>query len=34
VWWSLTGTFAILIAHQRRHVWQARQVRKNPAFPV
>jgi hypothetical protein len=32
--WSLTGTFAILIAHQRRHVWQARQVRREPAFPA
>jgi hypothetical protein len=32
--WSLNGTFAILLAHQRRHVWQARQVRKEPAFPA
>jgi hypothetical protein len=34
VWWSLTGTFAILIAHQRRHLRQARQVRREPAFPA
>jgi len=31
--WSLNGTFAILLAHERRHIWQAREVRKNPAFP-
>lgn len=22
-----------IVAHQRRHLWQARQVRRNPAFP-
>ena len=31
--WSLNGTFAILLAHERRHVWQAREVRNDPAFP-
>jgi hypothetical protein len=32
--WTLNGTFAILLAHERRHIWQAREVRKDPAFPV
>ena len=32
--WSLNGTFAILLAHERRHIWQAREVRKDPAFPA
>ena len=31
--WSLNGTLAILLAHERRHIWQARQVRTDPAFP-
>lgn len=31
--WTLNGTFLMLLAHERRHVWQARQVRKEPAFP-
>ncbi|MGZ7080956.1 MAG: DinB family protein, partial [Thermoanaerobaculia bacterium] len=31
--WSLNGTFAILLAHERRHIWQAREVRNDPAFP-
>lgn len=30
--WSLNGTFAILLAHERRHLWQARQVRNEPSF--
>ena len=30
---SLNGTFGILLAHQRRHMWQAREVRNNRAFP-
>lgn len=30
---SLGGTFLILLAHQRRHLWQARQVRLDAAFP-
>jgi hypothetical protein len=32
--WSLNGTFAILLAHERRHLWQAREVRVDPAFPI
>ena len=31
--WSLNGTFAIMLAHERRHLWQAREVRVDPAFP-
>lgn len=31
--WTLNGTFAVLLAHERRHLWQARQVRNDPAFP-
>ena len=31
---SLGTAFAALLAHQRRHLWQARQVRKEPTFPV
>lgn len=31
--WTMNGTFAILLAHERRHLWQARQVRTNPGFP-
>ena len=30
---TLDGTFAVLLAHQRRHVWQARAVRTAPDFP-
>lgn len=26
--WSLGTTFAVMLAHERRHLWQARQVRK------
>jgi hypothetical protein len=26
--------FAIVCAHERRHIWQARQVRQHPRFPV
>jgi hypothetical protein len=32
--WSLNGTFAILLAHERRHLWQARQVLLDPSFPA
>ena len=32
--WSLNGTFAILLAHARRHIWQAREVRNAPGFPA
>ena len=31
--WTMNGTFAILLAHERRHIWQAREVRNDPAFP-
>ena len=30
---SLGQEFALLIAHEQRHLWQARQVRANPQFP-
>lgn len=32
--WSLRGMFAVLLAHERRHIWQAREVRTARAFPV
>jgi hypothetical protein len=31
--WTLGTFFAISLAHERRHIWQAREVRKEPAFP-
>jgi hypothetical protein len=31
---TLGQTFAINLAHARRHMWQARQVRQHPNFPV
>jgi hypothetical protein len=31
---NLYVTFARIAAHERRHLWQARQVRNHPAFPV
>lgn len=31
--WTMNGTFLLLLAHQRRHLWQAREVRKEPSFP-
>ncbi len=31
--WTLQATLLILLAHARRHLWQARQVRLDPAFP-
>ena len=31
---SLGQRFGLLTAHDRRHLWQAWQVRKNPGFPV
>lgn len=31
---TLGETFAILLAHERRHVWQAEQVMADPAFPA
>lgn len=30
---TLAQTFAINLAHTRRHLWQARQLRKHPNFP-
>jgi hypothetical protein len=32
--WTMNGTFLFLLAHDRRHIWQARQVRKEPSFPA
>jgi hypothetical protein len=31
--YSLGTSFASLLAHERRHIWQARRVRQEPAFP-
>lgn len=31
---SLGKAFAAIAAHQRRHLWQARQLRNNAAFPA
>ena len=31
--WSLGTMFAVMLAHQRRHIWQARQVLNQPGFP-
>jgi DinB family protein len=32
--WSLGSLIQMMIAHERRHVWQAREVRQSPAFPA
>lgn len=32
--WSLGIFFAVMLAHERRHIWQARQVRNEAAFPA
>lgn len=32
--YSLGTSFAALLAHERRHLWQARQVRNHPGFPA
>jgi len=32
--WRLGTFFALTLAHERRHLWQARQVRIDPKFPV
>jgi hypothetical protein len=32
--WSLGTMFALTLAHQRRHLWQAREVRIHRDFPV
>ena len=31
--WRLGTLFALTLAHERRHLWQARQVRVHPQFP-
>jgi hypothetical protein len=31
--WSLGTMFALVLAHERRHIWQARQVRNDGRFP-
>ena len=31
--WSLGSLIQMMLAHERRHVWQARNVRQDPAFP-
>jgi hypothetical protein len=31
--WSLGAMFAIMLAHERRHIWQAREVRNAAGFP-
>lgn len=31
--WSLGAFIQLMLAHERRHTFQARQVRQNPAFP-
>ncbi len=31
---SLGETFALLTAHERRHLWQAEQVKGDPGFPT
>jgi DinB family protein len=31
--WSLGASFQLILAHERRHIWQARQVRQSPGFP-
>ena len=32
--WTLGTYFAVCLAHERRHIWQARQVRIEPGFPA
>ena len=32
--WSLGAFIQLMLAHERRHIWQARQVLKAPGFPV
>jgi hypothetical protein len=31
--WSLGTMFALTLAHERRHIWQARQIRNASGFP-
>ena len=30
---NLGAAFALIASHNRRHLWQARQVREHPSFP-
>jgi hypothetical protein len=32
--WSLGAFFQLMLSHERRHVWQARQVRQDRDFPA
>jgi hypothetical protein len=32
--WRLGTMLALMLAHERRHIWQARQVRTHPNFPA
>jgi len=32
--WSLGAYIQLMLAHERRHTWQARQVRQHPNFPT
>ena len=32
--WSLGAMLAVTLAHERRHIWQARELRKHPQFPA
>jgi DinB family protein len=32
--WTLGTYIAVCLAHERRHIWQARQVRNEPGFPA
>ena len=32
--WSLGASFQLLLAHERRHIWQARQVKQDRNFPA
>jgi DinB superfamily len=32
--WRLGTMFALTMAHERRHLWQAREVRNHPGFPA
>jgi len=31
---SLGDALALVLAHERRHLWQLRQLRADPAFPA
>lgn len=34
LWWDLGTAIQVMAAHDRRHLWQAEQVRKEAAFPM